>query len=291
VPRYHLYQNVKRNEIISALLALTVDDKAGANAAKPAAVSAEPIDPCDVLDPSVFGASFIDRVRELRAYNEEHGDCLVPKRYAENTALGNFVNKQRQLYKKYSKGEKSSMTAERVEVLEELGFSWVVNPAHARKSKNKKLWREKFEGLKRYQKEHGNCRVDSSSELGSWVTTQRKEYRKHCRGEKSALCIEQIELLESVGFERTSAYEDLWSERVTQLKAYKLEHGDCMVPINYAPNPSLAQFVSVQRKNMNLLKRGKKAYGLTKERIKELTDIGFVWSHRDHNLQKWEEDH
>lgn len=46
--------------------------------------------------------SWIDRVYQLIEYRDLHGDTLVPKRHADNPALGNWVNKQRQEYKKGS---------------------------------------------------------------------------------------------------------------------------------------------------------------------------------------------
>lgn len=57
-----------------------------------------------------FGPAFAQKIIELAEYKEKFGDCLVPKRYQDNPSLGNFVNKQRQLYRKYLEGENSSMT-------------------------------------------------------------------------------------------------------------------------------------------------------------------------------------
>lgn len=56
-----------------------------------------------------LGSAFARKLVELEEYKEKHGDCLVPRRYEENPSLGNFVNKQRQSYRKFLKGEKSSM--------------------------------------------------------------------------------------------------------------------------------------------------------------------------------------
>ena len=56
-----------------------------------------------------LGTAFARKLAELEQYKKKHGDCLVPRRYEENPSLGNFVNKQRQSYRKFLKGEKSSM--------------------------------------------------------------------------------------------------------------------------------------------------------------------------------------
>lgn len=56
-----------------------------------------------------FGSAFAQKLIELEEYKKKHGNCLVPRRYEENPSLGNFVNKQRQSYRKYLMGEKSSI--------------------------------------------------------------------------------------------------------------------------------------------------------------------------------------
>ena len=55
------------------------------------------------------GSAFAQKLIELEEYKNKHGNCLVPRRYEENPSLGNFVNKQRQSYRKYLMGEKSSI--------------------------------------------------------------------------------------------------------------------------------------------------------------------------------------
>ena len=56
-----------------------------------------------------LGSAFTQKLTELEEYKKKHGNCLVPRRYEENPSLGNFVNKQRQSYRKFLMGEKSSM--------------------------------------------------------------------------------------------------------------------------------------------------------------------------------------
>ena len=56
-----------------------------------------------------LGRAFSQRYIELQVYKHLHGDCMVPKRYKNNPSLGNWVNKQRQNYRRFLKGEKTSM--------------------------------------------------------------------------------------------------------------------------------------------------------------------------------------
>ena len=241
--------------------------------------------------PPTLGVQFIGRLKELVEYQLEFGDCNVPRRYGP---LGTFVNKQRQLYRKVQAGEATSLTPERIKALEDVGIVWSVDAKAATKQRNWMLWLSRYEELKKYQAEYGTCRISKDYEdarLRSWVTKQRQEYRKFQDGEKSAMDDEKIKLLDAIGFETSLAHEELWRKRIEELKEYIKEHGDTLVPITYAANPKLAQWVSLQRKNYNLWISGKRRpYGFTKARIDELNDLGFVWDYREHKDigdEKW----
>lgn len=64
------------------------------------------------------------KFEELREYSVAYGDCMVPQHYEENPPLGLFVKNQRRQYKLMKMEKKSSMTKERVEKLESIGFVW-----------------------------------------------------------------------------------------------------------------------------------------------------------------------
>ncbi|CAJ1929463.1 unnamed protein product [Cylindrotheca closterium] len=68
------------------------------------------------------------RLKELVEYCKKHGgDCNVPSNYPENPELATWIKCQRRQFKLFSKGAKeSSMTLERINALNELGFSWKV---------------------------------------------------------------------------------------------------------------------------------------------------------------------
>ena len=61
-----------------------------------------------------LGRAFARKLLELEVYRRENGDCLVPKRYRHNPSLGNWVNKQRQNYRKFMRGERTSMNEVRL---------------------------------------------------------------------------------------------------------------------------------------------------------------------------------
>ena len=63
---------------------------------------------------------------KLKAYKLKHGDCNVPRGWAEDPRLGRWVDTQRRYKKALDRGEPSDgMMAARVAKLEALGFAWV----------------------------------------------------------------------------------------------------------------------------------------------------------------------
>ena len=70
--------------------------------------------------------------------------------------------------------------------------------------------------------------------------------------------------------------QDRWSERFTELQAFKRLTGHCNVPYSYKQNPVLARWVKRQRYQYKLMLSGKSST-MTFERAKKLESIGFVF--------------
>lgn len=143
------------------------------------------------------------RYKELRAYKASHGDCRVPSTYQENKPLAYWVKTMRSEFKKQQKGESSSLTIEKIEKLNDLGFDWELRAGR----KNRKMvpWHVHIKELKEFKKVHGHCRVPMSYQanrpLANWVSNTRYQYGKLQKGENSSLTEERIAELEKLGFE------------------------------------------------------------------------------------------
>ena len=61
---------------------------------------------------------------ELLQYAAKFGNCHVPTKFKENTALGRWVSTQRAEYKKFCNGQKSSLNNENIRWLDSIGFAW-----------------------------------------------------------------------------------------------------------------------------------------------------------------------
>jgi len=209
----------------------------------------------------------------LKEYQSSHGDCIVPRGYAPNPKLASWVAEQRKQYKLLRDGKPSNITAERVGLLQSIGFAWNAQEA---------AWTRHFSDLQNYKARYGDCLVPLSyadrPQLGLWVKEQRRHYMLLVQGRKSHMTDDRIAKLESIGFVWDS-HEATWWDRFNDLKAYRDLHGNCMVPTKYGPNPRLGTWVHHQRRQHRKLKKGKPSH-MTKERMEALTSIGFCWSPR-----------
>ena len=277
--------------------------------------------------------------KQLLAYNEQHGDCLVPSRYEDNLKLGKWVETQRYEFTKLQRalatttaakqdqtqvllnsddGDNSKasddidntafrdnfakavatsakstagsprphnprLTEDRLHRLESIGFQWKVK--NKMKRFYDKQWDNMFEKLNAFKMDKGHCMVPKrypvDIKLGTWVHTQRIQYRKLTAGtKKEALTEEEVTALKSCGDEinyrlteerrlrlegigfvwsaregekagdkgRTTrnSYDDQWDNMVVQLKQYQEMNGNCLVPKRYQDNPKLGTWVDTQ---------------------------------------------
>jgi hypothetical protein len=172
-----------------------------------------------------------------------YGHCLVPKRFKSNPTLGNFVNKMRQQLRKYEMGEKSSITPERIALLNHLGFRWdgrnnSESSCRSIHVKHDSLWMERFLELKENMSQVGGVVMP----LGPWASKQRTERRRYDAGEKTSLTAERIQLLDSIKF-CWDPREKVWNDRVQELINFKQEYGHCLVPTQWKHNRYLVSRV------------------------------------------------
>ncbi len=156
------------------------------------------------------------RYNELIEYQNIHGHCKVPRtqKYrgtAKHSPLGKWVANQRESYKRYLKGESSSLTETKVDMLNNLiGFTWRVEKSSPRSTESlqRRTWEYRYNELIEYQNIHGHCKVPRTlkgtpthSPLGKWVANQRESYKKYLKGESSSLTDAKVDMLNNlIGF-------------------------------------------------------------------------------------------
>ena len=196
------------------------------------------------------------RFQQLLDYKRVHGNCNAPREYNANPQLGTWVNSQRT--------KEETMSEERREKLNSVGFTWKVREAHILVD-----WEIRFQQLVEYKRVHGDCNVPQSyntnPQLGTWVTTQRTK--------KKTISGERRKQLDSIGFTWCLRTHDCWEARFQQLVEYKRVYGNCNVPIKYNAN-QLGNWVQRQRH---------KKETMSEHRRNQLDSIGFVWRLRAPN--------
>ena len=214
------------------------------------------------------------RFQELYEFKAQFGHCRVPFKCATNPKLGAWVATQRTQYRRKTEEKSTSMTAERVRTLDGIGFQW-----GTRKIDLESVWSIRLQELRAFMAHHGHCMVtkqhSTNPTLGNWVTKQRTNYKCYHEGTPSQLTAERMRELESIGF-KWEPHNGSWNEHFQQLRELTMQCGRSLVPINFASNPKLGQWVSTQRGYYRLYQEGKPG-PMTAERIREIDSIGFDW--------------
>lgn len=133
---------------------------------------------------------------ELAHFKRKNGNCLVPHDFPANPPLARWVKRQRYQYNQLQQGKKASITKERIQMLNDIGFVWDSHEAS---------WEERVKELQAYKAIHGTCSVPTTYKenprLATWVKCQRRQYKLFREGKPANISAERIDDLEKLGFE------------------------------------------------------------------------------------------
>ena len=193
-----------------------------------------------------------------KQYYKEKGDLLIPSNYETDgkIKLGMWISHQRRDYKN------SKISKERIEMLEKIGMVWSIYDEQ---------WLEYYGFAMKYYNEKGNLLIpllyisDDGVKLGSWISTQRRQYKRGKLSKEKISLLEKIEMVWSV-------YDIQWYEYYNASVEYYNKNGNLLVPLRYktTSNIKLGSWISHQR-------RSYKAGELSKEKIELLEKIEMVW--------------
>ena len=112
-------------------------------------------------------------------------------------------------------------------------------------------WMKRYQELVDFKRKHGHCMVPNNFKanpsLAEWVKRQRYQYKLKNLGQHNSMTQQRLQMLEKLGFVWNS-HDQMWEERLNDLKLYIEINGDCDVPNKYPPHPSLAVWVKVRSK-------------------------------------------
>jgi len=237
----------------------------------------------------------------LKAHKETYDTCDLthaPKD-SVNPLLKGFVMESRKQYRRFQKGERSTLTAVRIEELEKLGFDFCPLTSGGTKENHdrrfQKKWDEQFKELEKYKAEHGDCLVScvnkTGNKLGNWVRGQRKLMNRVGR---EGFNPQRLARLDALGFDfdpmasgsstakkRVSQLPKMdakWAKRYNDLVEYEKEHGNIIVGPTTKDWPGLYDWVHSQRKEYKKWEEGDKKARMCDKWIVKLNGVGFDWA-------------
>ena len=186
---------------------------------------------------------------KLLQFRETEGHCRVSIGFKlDGFNLGAWVSNQRVA--------KDSMSSERRQKLDDIGFVW--DPFS-------EDWEEGFSKLLQFKEAEGHSRVHAGFKLdgfnlGQWVSRQRNK--------QDSMSSERRQRLDDIGFVWDPVRE-AWEEGFSKLVRFKETEGHLRVTQRFKLNGfSLGHWVSDQRKAKD---------SMSPERKQRLDDVGFVW--------------
>ena len=184
----------------------------------------------------------------------------------------------RRQYRLFTSRKRSSISARRIALLNEIGFSW---------NAQETAWEKHVLCLMKFKEQYGHCNVPVDNteypKLGFWVKEQRRHYGLMKKGKPSHMTLQRSKQLERLGF-CWDTHQATWKKRLNEMAEFKAKHGHCAVPVNYPENPQLGTWALHQRRQFRLFKEGKEAR-ITPERVRTLEAIGFMWNPASHDAE------
>jgi glycerol-3-phosphate cytidylyltransferase-like family protein len=154
-------------------------------------------------------------------------------------------------------------------------------------------WDENFRNLRAFFESSGQSDMRSlpkDKRLRMWVSRQKLEYKKKCKGQPAMMTDERVELLKSIGFSFDAIRERSWDKVYQKLCdyvqrnggvfPYQSEDGDSLD----AEGRRLSMWCQHQRVNYSFYRsmgESRRSTLMTEERIAKLDEINFSWSLRD----------
>jgi transposase len=219
---------------------------------------------------------------ELIKFKKKFGHCNVPWNYAASHGLGTWCNTIRVAYnamqRNEEKKEKKSLTQERIDRLEEIGFEFAVKNVGEK-------FKKQCAALIKFREDNGHCNVPQryreNPSLGQFCTNMRVAYNciQNEKKPKHNLTQDRIGRLEEIGLKwKVKDHEERFEKHCEDLEAFREKYGHCNVSKNFTEHLSLATWCHQIRFAYHQKSKGKKpGLCVSQDRIERLETIGFKW--------------
>jgi len=214
--------------------------------------------------------------KTLLDYHGKTGHCQVDLN--SGYELEYFVRDQRRQYVRWRKALSTTMTVDRIELLEEIDFAWTKSRPKTKKT-HEERWNEMVDQLTTFREKYNHAEVpqeyEENPQLGRWVMNQRTFYRMNEIGICTTLSEERIDQLEQLDFVWRYREKQWWT-MFGRLRDYEKIHGHLIIEVTDFVNEDVRQWLNEQR---YFYKSNTKGHRLTRERIEALQNLpGFRWS-------------
>lgn len=136
-----------------------------------------------------------EKFEDLCEFRRQYGHCHVPHTFTDNAPLAQWVKRQRYQFKLKLEGKRSTLSDERVRLLNQIGFIW---------NSHDVVWEERWYELLAFKQMHGHCIVpsnyDKNPQLAIWVKRQRRQFKFWQENKPTSMTPERIEKLNKLGF-------------------------------------------------------------------------------------------
>jgi ubiquinone/menaquinone biosynthesis C-methylase UbiE len=202
----------------------------------------------------------------------------------EESSIVQWISTQRIEKKKFDKGDNTSMTKERIDILNDPeqtpGWKWEANDLEGMWVENQQKRNSFFKTNGREPSHHASNKDECF--IGSWISTQRIAKKKFDKGEKALITQERIDILtdteQTPGWKWENDLQGQWVENQQNRNSFFKTNG--REPSRFTKNPdetpnieerSIATWINTQRVQKRKFDKGDKAL-ITQERIDILND-------------------
>ena len=226
----------------------------------------------------------------LKAYKASYGHCNVPRTSKQNpqyNSLGEWVHFQRRQHNKFIAGSNCTLTSQRKQYLDEIGFEWRRRGTTSLSTPTSGLVSTVDLAIVEQNMtpigglvSTGDLAIGKQNMKEAEITSnppQTTPARDEQESSESPRKKRSVPVASDDSNKKARLKEDIWSQNLEKVAVYKQRFGNCNIPRKWAENMPLGEWVHFQRRQYRLWTLGKKNH-MTGERVHKLSNLGFEWS-------------
>jgi hypothetical protein len=257
--------------------------------------------------------SFEERIDELRDFKLKNGHCRVPSKFESNPSMAAWCANLKQSYRLMQEGRKPilKLTKEKIEVLEEVGFEWKYSGRLSRRNSfdvntaietspqpsllpDEKIKHTSLAVIEDKKDTYGTYGTESTVEEDKKiVSTPDAMKEESCTDDnptaiassiKKRMITRNSEMSSTTSSTKKTRRErsksKTFDERLEDLKAFKIKHGNCHVSRNDSMYYSLGSWCHNMRISFRTTRKldGQDVPVLSQDKIDALNEVGFDWT-------------